>query len=112
MTNENQKLRNDHISVPVWLAPMLIASFVVLGLGYVVSLSADDAQQRVDMLRDAAQVRFASLEETDKDQHTNIMLVRQEIGHLTAEVTKAGRSSEQNTRLLNRIANKLDVEMD
>ena len=67
MTNENQKLRNDHISVPVWLAPMLIASFVVLGLGYVVSLS---------------------------------------------EVTKAGRSSEQNTRLLNRIANKLDVEMD
>ena len=110
MTDENRRSTDAHISIPVWLAPMLLAAFVVLGLGYVVSLSADDAQERVNLLRNAAQVRFLSLEKTDKDQHTNIMLMRQEIGHLTE--TKGGRSSEQNTRLLNRIANKLNVDMD
>jgi hypothetical protein len=112
MTGENRRSTDGHISVPVWLAPMLLAAFVILGLGYVVSLSAKDAQQRVDIHAKDAQVRIVKLEESDKGQHTNMLLIRQELEYLTDEVGKAGTNIESNNRLLNRIANKLDVEMD
>jgi hypothetical protein len=112
MTDENRRSTDGHISIPVWLAPMLLAAFVVLGLGYVVSLSADDAQQRVDVHAVSAHVRIVKLEDSSKAQHTNMLLIKQELEYLTDEVGKAANSSETNNHLLNRIANKLDVETD
>ena len=105
-------MTSGSIVVPVWLAPMALTTFIVLGLSYVVGLSADDAQARVDASENSLQLRFERLEASDKIQDTNVLLIRQEISHLAEEVAKAATSTERNNRLLNRIANKLDVEMD
>tara|TARA_R110002167_G_scaffold92747_3_gene248986 strand:- start:515 stop:832 length:318 start_codon:yes stop_codon:yes gene_type:complete len=105
-------MTNGSVVVPVWLAPMALTTFIVLGLSYVVGLSADDAQARVDAHKTILQLRFEKLEASDKTQDTNVLLIRQEITHLSQEVAKAAISTERNNRLLNRIANKLDVEMD
>tara|TARA_B100000809_G_scaffold247903_1_gene277439 strand:+ start:692 stop:1063 length:372 start_codon:yes stop_codon:yes gene_type:complete len=112
MTGESRRSTDGNIVIPFWLAPMLLAAFVILGLGYVVSLSAKDAQQRVDTHAKDARVRIVKLEESDKGQHTNMLLIRQELEYLTDETEKTSSNIESNNRLLNRIANKLDVEMD
>ena len=105
-------MNSGSVVVPVWLAPMALTTFIVLGLSYVVNLSAGDAQARVDAHQNILHVRFQKLEESDKIQDTNVLLIRQEISHLSDEAAKAAISTERNNRLLMRIANKLDVEMD
>lgn len=105
-------MTSGSVVVPVWLAPMALTTFIVLGLSYVVNLSADDAQARVNAHQNILHARFEKLEESDKIQDTNVLLIRQEISHLSSEVAKASVSSDRNNRLLMRIANKLNVEID
>lgn len=105
-------MTSGSVVVPVWLAPLALTTFIVMGLSYVVGLSADDAQARVEATKQMLQLRLEKLESSDKTQDTNVLLIRQEISHLSDEVAKAAISNERNNRLLMRIANKLDVDID
>jgi 5-bromo-4-chloroindolyl phosphate hydrolysis protein len=106
-----RRIEDDLIGVPVWAAPVLLTGFIILGLSYVSSGSAETAQKKVDKHASEATVRFDRLEQSDQKQNTDIQLIGQEIKYITVVLKEAGIEAKNNQKLLHKIAVKLDVDV-
>lgn len=106
-----RRAEDSLIGIPVWAAPVLLTGFIVLGLSYVSSGSAETAQKKVDKHTSYATARFERLEQSDQKQNTDIQLIGQEIKHITVVLKEAGLEVKNNQKLLHKIAAKLDVDV-
>ena len=101
--------KESEIHLPTWLTPAALVLFMS-GIGmYVRTTSAEEAEMLVRAHTTIAAGRWGSLEVAREEHEIKLQLITQDLTAIKKIAQDADENSERNYRLLNRIADTLNV---
>lgn len=108
--NRNYKRRSydNSVRVPNWVFPFFLSGFVIAASLWVKDIAAEDTNKKLRPVIN----EIEEMDDAVRKNDTRIILMETKLLSIDNDIKEAKAQTQQNTRLLIRIADKMNVDTD
>jgi len=110
MEELKRRAEDGKILIPAWAAPLILTSFIIMGLSYVKNTSGDESDKKLLAHEQTALVRFKKLEDDYNKRSLQLNDIERRQEFMAKALEEARQSAKDTNKTVNQIAAKLNVE--